>query len=220
MFKKTNFLKVIKIEMKQSVQEAQDILWVSKVILNSMDKINLSQALISTIQSLNTQKTEVVVLWGSSQMELQQILVIVPAKTMLTITQWWMALLKKLSNQEVVPCHRNNNNTDLEASKAEEVQLSKWMPEGSNRLISIDKMLPVVLLEEHMVKVFMTSMIFEVRTVRCLRKVKDIKRRSPRGKESLNRMILRAWQRSYNHRLEMIPDRLTLKGEQESQLQQ
>jgi len=87
MFKKTNFLKVIKIEMKQSVQEAQDILWVSKVILNSMDKINLSQALISTIQSLNTQKTEVVVLWGSSQMELQQILVIVPAKTMLTITQ-------------------------------------------------------------------------------------------------------------------------------------
>lgn len=71
-----------------------------------------------------------------------------------------------------------------------------------------------------MVKVFMTSMIFEVRTVRCLRKVKDIKRRSPRGKESLNRMILRAWQRSFNHRLEMIPDRLTLKEEQESQLQQ
>jgi hypothetical protein len=94
------------------------------------------------------------------------------------------------------------------------------MPEGYNRLISIDKLLLVVLLEEHMVKVFMTSMIFEVRTVRCLRKVKVIKRRSQRGKESLIRIIPKAWQRSYNHRLEMIPDQLTLKEEQGSQLLQ
>jgi hypothetical protein len=52
-----------------------------------MDKINLSQALISTIQSPSTQKAEVVAPWGSSLMELQQTLVIVPAKMIMTITQ-------------------------------------------------------------------------------------------------------------------------------------